>query len=105
MNPRFWSSVTGSLCAGVNFPYLACLAGLKQDILKKEPKLKRYVNGSVAVKILAQRLIPGNRKNHYYDNSIIKFLLRDPLPHAFEKFFKLYNKVNRRTVASQNIFM
>jgi len=93
MNPRFWSSVTGSLCAGVNFPYLACLAGLKQDILIKEPKLKRFVNGSVAIKILVQRLVPRNRKNYYFDNSIIEFLLRDPLPHILEKFLKFSNKI------------
>jgi len=93
MNPRFWSSVIGSLCAGINFPYLACLAGLNHDISKNEPQIKRFVNGRVAIKILAQRLVLKKRKDLYFDNSIIEFLLRDPLPTLVGKFSKIYNKI------------
>lgn len=93
MNPRFWGSVLGSLCAGVNFPYLACLTGLKRDLPEIMVQPIRFVQGKVAIKITTQRLLGRKRTDLYYDNSIIEFLLKDPLPNMFGVYFKIYNKI------------
>ncbi|MBK5270880.1 MAG: ATP-grasp domain-containing protein [Bacteroidia bacterium] len=103
MNPRFWASVLGSLCAGVNFPYLTCLAGLKRDLPKIEVQPKRFVQGKVAIKILAHRLLYRNRKDHYFDNSSIQFILKDPIPNIIERYYKIYKKVvHKKTKKSLN---
>lgn len=89
LNPRFWGSVIGSLCAGVNFPYLACLIGLKRELPKIEVKPTRFVHGKVAVKISAKRLLKKNKQGLYYDNSILEFYIKDPLPFLLAKYPKL----------------
>jgi predicted ATP-grasp superfamily ATP-dependent carboligase len=93
MNPRYWGSVLGSLCAGLNFPYFACLTGLKRDLPKIVVQPKRFVGGKLAINIIAKRLFHRNRKDLYFDNSIIEFLLRDPLPRVIEAYSKIYNKI------------
>jgi len=93
MNPRFWGSVLGSLSAGVNFPYLACLVGLKRDIPEIEARPIRFVRGKVAAKITTQHLLNRKRTDLYYDSSMIEFFLKDPLPNVFYRYIKIYNKI------------
>ena len=93
MNPRFWGSVLGSLSAGVNFPYLACLTGLKRDLPNIVFQPKRFVKGKIALKILALRMRQRNRRDIYFDDSPIPFLLKDPLPKVIELYSKFHHKV------------
>lgn len=93
MNPRFWASVSASTFAGVNFPYIACLAALNRDLPKVEFQPKRVVRSGAAIRILAQHMVHRKQKDLYFDNSFIEFSLRDPLPNVVSKFSKIYNKV------------
>jgi len=94
MNPRFWGSLIGSLCAGVNFPYLACLIALGREIPKIELMPIRYVQGNAAIKIMAQRMMKKNKENAYFDHSVIKFLLKDPIPNIYGKCSGIYKNLN-----------
>lgn len=85
INPRYWGSLLGSLCSGVNFPYLACLVGLNRDLVKSEIKPMRYIQGKAAVKIMAKMLL--SRKIEETDiKTSFKFILKDPLPSIMHGF-------------------
>ncbi len=43
INPRYWGRLRGSLKAGINFPHLACLAGLNQPLPPNEYKNCKFV--------------------------------------------------------------
>jgi predicted ATP-grasp superfamily ATP-dependent carboligase len=91
INARFWGSLLGSLCAGVNFPYLTCLLGLGREL--PAPKLRpiRYVNGSAAVKLFIKRIT--GQGTITYDYSALDFMWQDPLPKVVAYAYKLCNKI------------
>src|SRR5450755_250004 len=80
MNPRYWGSLLGSLVAGVNFPYLACLAALGEDIPKNAYALKRFVAGRAAIRMWTRNLLRGKNAGVGINATSIGFALRDPLP-------------------------
>jgi hypothetical protein len=82
----------GSLCAGVNFPYLTCLAGLGHAIPKTSFRPLRYVNGGAAAKIRYQQCIGKKPAGIYFDNSALDFMMKDPLPKVISYCFKAYSK-------------
>ena len=84
MNPRYWGSLIGSLVAGINFPYLACLASKKINYPKPE---YQYVNFSR----LAISLKDSNMRKFNYSG--MPFLLRDPLPELHKHFTGMFQKV------------
>lgn len=84
MNPRYWGSVIGSLHAGVNFPYMACLAALGGDLPKVMHQPTRFVNNSLAIQIMLKRFFHKNYTDLYFDHSKMEFLLKDPLPKVVE---------------------
>jgi predicted ATP-grasp superfamily ATP-dependent carboligase len=77
INPRYWGSLMGSFCSGVNFPYLACLLALKQNLVQSEGKPLRYMQGKTAVKSIAKKML-GNGNSDI--ETSLKFILKDPLP-------------------------
>jgi predicted ATP-grasp superfamily ATP-dependent carboligase len=93
INPRYWGTLLGSLIAGVNFPYLACLAGLRAEVPKIEYQFKRFVAGTAAVKLLSQRFLKGNKADLNFDCSSIGFILKDPLPEILMGCVQTYKKV------------
>ena len=93
INPRFWGSVIGSLAAGVNFPYLACLAGLGLALPEMEYRHIRYVAGRAALRQIRRGSFSlGNIAG----SSSLGFLLRDPLPELFGSCIQAYRKVIKR---------
>lgn len=80
INARFWGSLRGSLVAGVNFPYLACLAALGIPFEAPEYRLARYFHSITA---LREALLRVRGKAHAGKFALretgIKYLLSDPL--------------------------
>lgn len=93
INARFWGSLSGSFYAGVNFPYLTCLAGLGLDIPKTEFQPLRYVNGGAALKLMSQRFLRQKNQTGYFDNSALDFMSKNPLPKAIEYGVKVGGKL------------
>jgi predicted ATP-grasp superfamily ATP-dependent carboligase len=80
VNPRFWGSVLGSLHAGVNFPYLACLAGLKLPFSVSQPRPCRYVSGKTAVGCWKRGQFGADRAGFGVSDTVFRDALRDPWP-------------------------
>ena len=95
INPRYWTSLLGSLIAGVNFPYLACLAALKADIPKTRYQFKRYVSSKASIRIMTQNFLRGRRTDFGFDSTKFKFIVKDPFPEMSEAFFWVYRKLFR----------
>jgi predicted ATP-grasp superfamily ATP-dependent carboligase len=79
-NPRYWRSLLGSLKAGVNFPYLACLASEGHQINQLPYRNISYAKPDLALRILLKKWtghrpeISGSLENG------LGFVFRDPLP-------------------------
>lgn len=92
MNPRFWASVTASVFAGVNFPYLACLAALQMELPEVRPENKIILRTGPAIKMSLSNLFKaGNGRS--YDNTFLEFILKDPLPTLIEETLYYYRKL------------
>lgn len=94
MNPRFWASVTASLFAGVNFPYLSVLSGLGKEIPTVKNQNKRVLRSGPAMKMFLTGLF-NKRKDLSYDNSFLEFIVKDPLPNLFSESFEIYNRYKK----------
>jgi len=95
MNPRFWASVSASVFAGANFPYLSCLSGLKREIPAIKIEEKRVVRSGPAIKMTLDRLFT-SKKDLSYDNTFFEFIIRDPLPAVIGETLTFYNKITKR---------
>jgi D-aspartate ligase len=79
INSRFWGSLTGSSIAGVNFPHLACQAGM--DILFPVPSYKkiRYIDHTAAIKNFMKYPFARYPKRVKYMETDLKYFLKDPV--------------------------
>jgi predicted ATP-grasp superfamily ATP-dependent carboligase len=78
-NPRYWGTLTGSVIAGVNFPWLAC-----QSALGNSFPLPEYKNTTYAIikpkEIFRWMLGKKNFKGISFNSTNLRFVLKDPLP-------------------------
>jgi len=96
INPRFWGTMLGSLIVGVNFPYLASLAGMDVSFPIPAYKPKPYLGGIGAIKFITRRKLPITDPPLRIEDSIISHFLSDPLPMIVRwsiKFFKWIFKI------------
>jgi predicted ATP-grasp superfamily ATP-dependent carboligase len=96
INPRYWGSMLGSLVAGVNFPYLACLVGLGAEVPKMEYQQTRFVAGKAAINMLMPW---GVRRQHTalgYGSTSLRFLCKDPFPEVWGGCLQASKKVLRK---------
>jgi carbamoylphosphate synthase large subunit len=78
INARYWGSLTGSLLAGVNFPYLACLAGLGCAFELPTYESIRFIDHTAAAKHM-MRLVLGKEKEPIgYRETDFPFIFSDP---------------------------
>ncbi|MCP5097710.1 MAG: ATP-grasp domain-containing protein [Chloroflexi bacterium] len=84
VNARYWGSLLGSLVAGVNFPYLACLAGLGIPFAKPNYELKNFVSGNAAIKRGWQQLAGRVEKNLTFSETSWRYAIDDPIAEMFK---------------------
>ena len=79
INARYWGSLTGSIKAGVNFPYLACLAGLGINFELPQYEHCRYVDFySVLRRMIKHPFVKDNNKIKYKETDF-KYIILDPI--------------------------
>lgn len=84
INPRFWGSLLGSLHAGVNFPYLACLVGLNAAIAAPTPTTCRFVTGSTAVHAWRHGHFGRRSAGFRLSETVFREIRKDPRPFLLE---------------------
>ena len=82
-NPRYWTSLLGSLAAGVNFPYLSCLAALGIDFEPPTPVLRRFFTAEAAVKHVGRKCLGRSSPTITVRESGLAYAFSDPGPRAF----------------------
>lgn len=76
-NARYWTTLLGSLVAGVNFADLACRAALEESFGVPEYHNCRFVLGQAA---LARLFRPQRPKQYYWKETGLYFSMLDPRP-------------------------
>ncbi len=94
VNPRYWGSLLGSLAAGVNFPYLACLSALGQTFAPPDYRPVRYVTAGAALRTwMHPRSL---RPALAWKETEWPHLLRDPLPEAVRSARRMLQSLGER---------
>jgi len=106
INPRFGQAVLGSLVAGVNFPFIACLDALNMEYHNQYRTIS-YAHPIAAGKNLLTRFTgKGTGVRIRLIESGLRFACSDPLPETFDvlgrsaKWFKQF--VSRKCSNSEN---
>ena len=95
INPRFWGSILGSLTAGVNFPYLVCLVGLRAKLPAMVYPCQRFVGGKAALSML---MLPWMRHQYAgvaFQHTGLRFIIQDPLPELWAECMHWYQRSTR----------
>ena len=84
VNPRFWGSVLGSLHAGINFPDLACQAGLGVAVGAYSYALRQYAGGSAALQSWTDLFRRQATNGVRLSDTALAHVVKDPWPHVLE---------------------
>jgi predicted ATP-grasp superfamily ATP-dependent carboligase len=79
VNPRYWGSLLGSLMAGINFPYLACLVALGDPIPPTGYRDRRFVAVEGASKHVAAKMVGLSQFDFSLRDTDLRYMLADPL--------------------------
>ena len=93
LNARYWASLLGSLSAGVNFPYLAVIAGLGQTLPQVGYRHIRYIEPYAELKLLMRRPLQHHAERFRFSETGWRYLLADPLPFLAGKAIALWRSV------------
>jgi len=88
INPRFWGSVLGSLHAGINFPYLACLSALGRPFAAPYYRTCRYVGGATALGYWKRGRFARSSTGFSFTDTLFWYARHDPVPTLIEPFQK-----------------
>jgi predicted ATP-grasp superfamily ATP-dependent carboligase len=84
VNARFWGSLRGTYVAGVNFPYLACLAALDIPFPVPDYELTQYIHPKTAIKEGLLRVLGKNQYEKFpLEETGLKFMLADPIAEIY----------------------
>ncbi|TDU34497.1 ATP-grasp domain-containing protein [Gelidibacter sediminis] len=93
INPRFWGSLDASLMAGVNFPYLYCLASLNQRFDLPDYKHIDYLNLKGLAKSITKHKSLLFDFNFISKNTPMTLLLLDPFTTVIKYSLLIKNSV------------
>ena len=93
INPRFWGSVEASLIAGINFPYLYCLASLDKNLKNSKYKHLEFLHLRGIVKSLKKDINLILDISFLLNNTPLKFALNDPIPIIFKSIQMMWVKI------------
>lgn len=86
LNARYWGSLLGSLVAGVNFPYLACLAAQGVSFPVPAYRLSHFAYTTTAVKEALLWCLGRNTLSGFtFRETGLRFFLTDPLPEFLKR--------------------
>jgi len=93
-NPRFWSTILGSLNAGINFPLLMVELANGQNVEKRDYKeCEYYLNRSAISNFLKNLFRKG--KIISLKNSSLNYAMSDPLPEFIKGLSMIVSKLRR----------
>ncbi len=93
-NPRMWSTLIGSLYAGVNFPMLLLKTAKNEKIEYKGYSKTDFYLAKPALHRFRKELL-GKRKLTSLKNSSLNYVIKDPLPEiakSFEKVISIFKR-------------
>jgi predicted ATP-grasp superfamily ATP-dependent carboligase len=96
LNPRYWGSLMGSLKAGVNFPFLAVIAGLDKLLPQVSYRNIRYIEPFAAMQLLMRKPFLHGAGGLPLSESGWRYLLADPLATIAGKTLPLLRKLKLR---------
>lgn len=82
-NPRYWTSLLGSLAAGVNFPHLSCLAAMGIEFPPPVFAPIRFFTAPAALKQFIGNRFGRGAAGMRYRETGLRYALDDPAPRAF----------------------
>jgi len=86
INTRYWGSLDASILAGVNFPHLHYLASRDQTFNKPTYRFIKYLSIEGLGKMIKQDILFLFRIGFIFNNTPLKFALKDPLPMIYKYF-------------------
>lgn len=96
INPRFWGTMEASEIAGVNFPYLYCMACLNQEFEQPKFKETKFLNLIGLSKTIKANKWFVFRLKFIFCNTPLKYYLNDPKPMFAIIFNKLRSMWSRK---------
>jgi predicted ATP-grasp superfamily ATP-dependent carboligase len=82
-NGRYWTSLLGSLAAGVNFPYLSCLTALGIDFAPPTPHLRKFFTAEAAAGHFGRKFLGRGSPGITIRESGLRYAVNDPGPRVF----------------------
>ena len=82
-NARYWSTITGSLKAGINFPELACRRALKNPVDQKDYRRICFLSSESFFYILINSLTLKAKSMQFLVNNELYYGISDPVPMLF----------------------
>ena len=79
INPRYWTSLLGSLAVGVNFPHLHCLSALGREFAVPVYRLESYVNALESIRQILRVRPRQDAVRFSWSNTALRYGLSDPI--------------------------
>jgi len=92
-NARYWSTITGSMIAGINFPHLACQVARNVPIEPHLYKRIRFLSSESLFYILFNSFSLNRKSLHFLVNNELYYGLGDPIPMFFNFITLLRAKI------------
>ena len=99
-NARYWSSVQGSRAMGVNFPYLAVIYALTQQVENLEYRTGHYYFATTALKAKFKNLFSKSKYPVRLKDTQLHFVYKDPMPELMflvRRMLKSFKRQKPRT--------